>query len=415
LIVIIVTSIFITSGLASSLKYVNLSSSEKWSKIYGGTGKDQAYSIIQTHDLGYAIVGYTESYGVGQDDVWIIKTDEYGNELWNKTYGGIKRERGYDITQTGDNGLIIIGYTETYGEGLYDVWLIKTDEFGNEIWNKTYGGYDYDLGSAIIETDDGGYVLAGYTSSQGPLNCNVWIIKTDQQGNMIWNKTIGGNICESSFSLVATEDRYVIVGYTESFGAGDYDGWVIVVDHQGNMIWNKTYGGKSTDVFRSIRKTNDNGFIIAGFTTSIGKGNEDIWIIKIDDYGTIQWEKTYGGPLNDRAYSLSNSNNEEIIITGCITNLYTQSNLILIKIDKSGDIIWKKSFGGFLNDKGHSVIMSEDGGFVITGWTNSNQFSNENVWILKTDEYGNIDKNKQIKNNNILSLKTLLLRWFLFS
>jgi hypothetical protein len=248
-----------------------------WNKTFGGSGDDRGYSVQQTSDGGFIIAGFINSYGAGSGNVWLIKTDSSGIASWNKTFGGLGDDRVISVQQTSGGGYIIVGDTNSYGAGNNDVWLIKTDSSGVASWNKTFGGQDVDYGFSVQQTLDGGFIIAGYTSSYGADNCNVWLIKTDSSGIASWNKTFGGPGGDYGFSVQQTSDEgYIIAG-----GADSADVWLIKTDSSGVASWNKTFGGPFTDYGRSVQQTSDEGFIIAGYTNSSGAGNYDFWLIKV--------------------------------------------------------------------------------------------------------------------------------------
>jgi uncharacterized delta-60 repeat protein len=259
---------------------------EQWNKIFGGNGNDRAYAVQQTSDGGYVIAGWTSSYGAGSADAWLIKTDADGNMLWDKTFGGSAWEDAYSVHQTSDGGYILAGFTYSFSAGGSDVWLIKTDADGNMLWDKTFGGIGLDVAYALQLTSDGGYILSGDTNSYGAGSSDFWLIKTDADGNMLWDKTFGGANDDEAYAVQQTSDGgYILTGFTYSHGAGSSDFWLIKTDADGNMLWDKTFGSEGLDWAWAVQQTSDGGYILAGYTTSYGAGSFDVWLIKTDANG----------------------------------------------------------------------------------------------------------------------------------
>jgi uncharacterized delta-60 repeat protein len=338
---------YIVAGWTGSWPYYDIfliktdaSGNRIWAKTYGGTDWDGAYSVQQTSDGGYIVAGWTRSFGAGGYDIFLIKTDANGNIIWAKTYGGTNNDTAYSVQQTSDGGYIVAGRTGSLGVGGLDIFLIKTDANGNIIWAKTYGGTEWDWAYSVQQTSDSGYIVAGLTASFGAGSPDIFLIKTDANGNIIWAKTYGGTYWDNAFSVQQTSDGgYIVAGITYSFGAGGYDIFLIKTDANGNIIWAKTYGGTEWDWALSVQQTSDGGYIVAGYTYSFGAGLGDFFLIKTDANGNIIWAKTYGGTSWDEAYSVQQTPDGGYIVAG-----YTESfgagsyDIFLIKTDANGNI-----------------------------------------------------------------------------
>jgi predicted secreted protein len=294
----------------------------EWNKTYGGTKNDMAFSVVETSGGGYALTGRTNSFGLGIADFWLVKVDSSGGHEWNKTYGGTGVDAARCVVQTSDEGYALAGFTESFGAGGQDFWLVKTDSSGNMEWNKTYGGTGVDAARCVVQTSDGGYILTGETNSFGAGDTDFWLVKVDSSGGHEWNKTYGGPLTESAFSVVEVSDGgYALAGRIRSLGEGRLDFWLVKVDSSGHHEWNKTYGGTGNDPAHSMVEANiveagDGGYALAGFTQSFGAGGQDGWLIKTDDSGNMEWNKTYGGTGNDVLNSVAKTGDGGYALVG---------------------------------------------------------------------------------------------------
>ena len=362
--------------------------SVQWSGFFGGPKTERAYSLIQTADGGYASAGSTNTFGAGQSDFWLIKTDSLGNMLWNKTFGGPNDDVAGALIQADDGGYLIAGLTASFGAGGFDFWLVKTDSFGNMQWNKTYGGAKDDFATSVIKTSGGDYAVAGWTNSFGAGGEDLWLLKTDSSGNMIWNQTYGGPFNDEAHALTETNDGgYAIAGDT-AFQSGNEDSWLVKADSRGNMQWNQTYGGPQIDTALSIVGMNDGSYVLAGYTSSFGAGLNDAWLIKTDASGTLQWNKTYGGSYDDQAYAMVQSSGGGFALAGQIrTSANGTTNYWLLETDSSGNMKWNKTNDGSLDNSAYALVQAEDGGFALAGFANT-QGNAEDVLLVKINGNG---------------------------
>ncbi len=370
-----------------------------FAKTYGGTGGDWANSVQRTSDGGYIVAGSTGSFGTGGSDILLIKTDARGNVQWAKTYGGAGDDYASSVQRTSDGGYIVAGITSSFGAGLSDIFLMKTDASGNVQWAKTYGGTNYEDAYSVQQTLDGGYIVAGWTFSFGA-SIYILLIKTDENGNIQWAKTYGGTGDDYASSVQRTSDGgYIVAGTTNSFGAGNWDIFLIKTDENGNIIWAKTYRGTDYDFASSVQQTSDGGYILAGYTNSFGAGSDDIFLIKTDANGNVQWAKTYGGTNDDRAYPVQQTSDDGYILAG-----YTRSfgagfdDIFLVKTDANGNIIWAKTYGGTDQDWAYSVQQTSDGGYIVAGSTWSFGAGLYDIFLVKTDASGDIGSCGIVRN-----------------
>jgi hypothetical protein len=382
----------------------------EWQKSLGGPSFDYGYSIQQTTDGGYIIAGMAGSNGGditgyrGSGDFWVVKLSGTGVLQWQKALGGTDAEIAFCIQQTSDGGYIVAGYSAsingnvTGNKGFKDFWVVKLTNIGDLEWQKTLGGSGNEIAYSVKQTSEGGYIIAGQTdSNDGDVTGNkgwvdMWIVKLTGAGTIQWQKTFGGSNDDNAYSIEqATDGGYIIAGVTFSDNGdvtnnhGSADGWVIKLTSAGSIQWQKTYGGVRGDHVSIIRQTSDGGYIMAGHSSS-GNGNvsgnsgaSDFWITKLNNAGNLQWQENVGGTGEDHASDIRQISDGSYIAVG-----FTQSNdgfvtgskggtdLWIVKFTSSGIFQGQKVLGGSSEDFGYSIQQSSDGGYIVAGFTESN-------------------------------------------
>jgi hypothetical protein len=414
----------------------------QWQKSLGGTGIDKANSIIQTNDGGFIVAGYTASNdgdvigNHGGNDCWILKLSSLGTILWKKTLGGTGNEGISSIQQTSDGGYIAVASCAssdgdiTISNGGSDIWVLKLNENGNIIWQKSLGGTSSESGYSIKKTTDGGFIIAGSTSSfNGDVTGNhgggdSWVIKLDSVGTIVWQKALGGNDLDFSDDIEQTADGGYIIAASSYSNNGDAtvnkglsDYWIVKLNSSGTIIWQKSYGGSGSERAYSVKQTLDGGYVIAGSSTStdgdiIGNhGSNDAWIIKLNAIGNLVWQISLGGSGVDSARNIYQTSDGSFIVSaysdstdGNLTGNLGSKDVWIAKLSSSGTIIWQKTYGGTSSDEAFDIKLTSDGYQVFAGNSSSNDLDvngnhgNADFWVVKLGP-SNLSNNSFSFNN----------------
>jgi len=374
-----VITLALASVLLTGLFYVlggEMATSEyQWSRTYGGTEDDYASSMVQTSDGGYALAGSTRSFGAGESDFWLVKTDSKGSLEWSRTYGGSGHDGAYCVIQTNDGGYAMVGY------GFAD--LVKTYPDGKMEWSQTYGGdYEEDL-YCVVETSDGGYALAGSARAEGWLETFL-LVKVDSAGKEQWTST-GDEWSEygaCASSLVETsEGGYVLVG-DGAWSPISSHAIMAKFDSAGNEMWSKEYGADVWNTAHSVVKTSDGGYAFAGSAESELSGEPALWLVKVDSSGEETWSKTYGRS-GEYDYATRVSCAYSIVLTADggyaaagythVLDDFTGMDFLLVKTDSDGNMEWSRTYGGGAHDVARSLVQTRDGGYAMAGYTGAEE------------------------------------------
>ena len=359
-----------------------------WEKTYGGQEREIGWSVQAAGDGGFIIAGLTSSFGAGETDAYLLKTDPEGNLEWQRTFGSEWRDMSLNVQLTSDEGYILCG-TAGSGSCDSDIHIVKTDSAGQLEWEKMYGGKEADRGGCIKQTKDRGYIICGETSSFGAGESDIYLIKINSNGKKEWQKTYGGPGRDWCHNVQLTADGgYILGGNTASYGQGKMDVYLIKTDNSGNKEWTQTYGGPQDEFIfgtHGLIQTKDKGFIFCTYGESYGKGMTDFYIVKTDSSGNTEWEKTYGGSQDDGALSILQTQDLGYYVCGFTKSLGVGNrDVYLVKIDKNGIKERERTFGGPDFDCGIALMQTADGGLIICGETASYGAGERDVYLIKT-------------------------------
>lgn len=359
-------------GLAAGLRTVlDQAPGLDWEQTCGGDYNDRAECLQQTSDGGYILAGGTYAPSNGGSDFYLAKLDGQGNVLWQKNYGGAGDEWAYSVRQTADGGYILVGDTNSTGAVGYDVYVVKTGSTGVMEWSKTFGGAANDYGSGVALCAGGGYVVVGETYSYSTSDA-IYLVRLDAAGNVKWGWYYGSSGTDWGYDVLQSADGgFVIAGGTNSFGAGGEDVFLFKVDATGGTIlWQKTFGGTGRDRAMAVCRTADGGYIVAGETSSYGAGGSDLYLVKTGATGNKVWENYYGGSADDWGMSVCQTADGGYLAGGSTLSFGAGgSDLYLVKTDAAGGLLWQQTLGGAGNDRGACAIETADSGYAIAGAT----------------------------------------------
>ncbi|MEN8145189.1 MAG: hypothetical protein ABFS14_09580 [Gemmatimonadota bacterium] len=360
-------------------------------RVLGGSDLDRGVYVSPTSDGGYVAVGVTRSFGQGNDDVYLVRTDAAGELLWSRTYGGPQTDNGWAVREHAEQ-LVIAGFTDSYGAGGFDCYLVGTDLEGEVQWSGTYGGKDKDRCWGFLPAGDGGYVLVGETTSFGRGAEDCYLIKTNASGGEEWSRTFGGQAGDRCFAVAQADDGgFLLAGQTYSEGAGDRDVYLVKTDASGEQLWSKTFGGAASDVGHSVASTADGAFIVTGYTTSLAIEEDDPYLIKIDAAGQLHWTRVI--PMDGVNHTLTG---EQTVDGGFILGGFSEFRSTgargaqLVKTDGEGNLEWFRDLlltttGATV---GYTVRATSDGGAILTGHTTEGSAGDLDLLLVKVDQRG---------------------------
>lgn len=340
--------------------------------ILGGAELDRGVEVISLSDGGFIIVGVTKSRGSGGEDVYLVRLEDDAKVVWETAFGGTGDDDGWSILETENGEFVVAGFSNSEGSGGFDCLLAHTDAEGHPVWSKTYGGGKDDRCWALAATD-GGYVLAGETASSGSGERDCYLVRTDGDGREVWSKTFGGEKDDRCFSVAAAADGgFVIVGQTYSYGAGDRDAWVLKTDRDGILQWSVVHGGAASDVAHSVVADGRGSFLVTGYTTSLAEMPDDPMLLKIAGDGSVEWARILGMDGHNRTITGALADDGGLCLAGwSVTGDPRTESALIVKVDDAGRQLWSASIAStaYGQSFGYGATGTADGGCAITGHT----------------------------------------------
>jgi len=365
-----------------------------FSNTYNDASFDYGRYLIQTNDDGYLVAGNTSLLGDNYSNVLMLKVDHTGEQVWRKDYTYSSNDRVNTVIELEDGSLVMAGFSTSNTNSSKDLLIMRTDSEGNIEWQSLYGDTRDEIANSISSASDGGFIIAGEITNENTGNSSCYLLKVNNNGEFEWDRSFGGSLNDQGFFLISANDGgFVITGVTRSQNDSSGDLWLIKVNNTGEILWEKTFGGENFESGRSLQQTSDDGYIIVGQTESFGNGNNDAYLLKTDSQGNEIWSRTYGGSGTDQGRYVVETLDQGYIISG-----YTDSygsmggfNFWLIKTDSNGDLEWQEYYGGSGDDRAFCGIQASDGGYAIVGQSNTGGSTGVDILLVKTDDIGNAD------------------------
>jgi len=380
-------SIFLSGLLTVTSLY---SASATFEKVYGSKEDDSARSIIALSD-GFLLVGETKMNRDRRSDMYVIKIDPNGNKLWSKAIGGRDDDFGSAAVAT-KKGFIVVGTTESFGSDRSSVYAVSLDKKGDAKWQHAYFSSDesYYYGSGIVSTSKG-YKISGWEDKPEFFDAEVngYVVDIDADGERTRLRRYGGKDDDKLYDILKTDDGYLLVGESESLRDDEgFDAYVVKIDEKGKVLWQKGYGWGYDEKANAVTRAK-NGYIFVGLTESNRDKREEAYVVKIDKTGKVLWQNTYGGRYNEEAFDIVADDDGYVIVGKTDTDSHGRDDLYMFKIDEKGKLLWQRNYGGRADDVAYSVVKTDDG-YLVAGETESYGSGRKDVYLLKTDKNGNI-------------------------
>ncbi len=363
-----------------------------WEEVIGGRLDDEAHSVVEMPDGGYALAGHTRSHGKLDRDAWVLRLDAQGKVVWQKVLGGPMTEKVFGITATEEGHVIIAGKTYSIGEGGSDALIVRFDERGDVLWQKAYGGRFNDGVRSIAPLAEGGFVLAG--SKGGAEDDDVWIMVIDENGDQRWERTHGTEGEDGAVSIAqAADGGFGVAGYTQRPGMRSFDNWVVRLDAQGDMLWQRHFARGIFSAGTAINAAPEGGFFVAGISQERTPADSKSWVIRLAHDGTTLWKQLSQNPGSNEAWgAAATPDGGVIVVSAAKYGGLGVSDARLVRFTRDGDIVWSRIVGERTWTRPTAIITTRDGGIIVAGYTTGRGAGYQDVWVVRLDGEGRLNR-----------------------
>jgi uncharacterized delta-60 repeat protein len=363
-----------------------------WERAIGGPLAEKAYAVAEMADGGFAVAGHTMSNGRFRDDALVVRFDRSGNTLWGRVFGGRDTEQLYGIVALDDGGVAVAGYTRSYGDGQSDAWVVRLDADGKQLWQRTFGGPENDKARSIAATADGGLIVAGSTRSRGAGEGDAWILRLDPDGTLAWQTVHGAAGDDGAYNIIPVPGGgFAVAGYSQPVDAKPYDLWVLRLDDDGRIAWEQRFVRGVFGAATGLTPAPDGGLYVVGMSHESSAEMPKVWVLRLDGGGALVWQKLIGGPKTDGGWGIAATADGGFVVMAATASQGAGStDAWLMQFDPAGELVWERLFGQSLWDLPTAILVTRDGGLMVAGYTTSQGNGQEDFWLLRLDDQGEL-------------------------
>ncbi|MDJ0890497.1 MAG: hypothetical protein QNK18_04795 [Gammaproteobacteria bacterium] len=361
-----------------------------WERTFGGALEDKAHAITVTANDHIWVAGYSRSHIGFEYDAWVICLDRGGRLVWDRRFGGKRTDQIYAMAPTSSGGVVVAGYTRSQGAGGSDAWIVRLDSRGNLVWERTFGGEREDRARTVAATGDGGFVVGGFTRSGDSENADGFVLRLTADGSVLWSSVFGDAEEDGIFGIATMPaGGFVATGYTDQTGDHGYDLWVLRLNEKGGTVWTRQLGLGSFDAGAAVAATADGGAVVVGVTSEDSFTQDDAWVLRLDADGVLLWDRRLGGPKVEAAWGVVATNDGGFVVTAATSSFGAGSvDAWLLRLDADGAVNWERAYGGKAWDRPTAITMTKDGDLLMVGSTTTKGAGYEDYWVLRLDAEG---------------------------